>query len=118
MQYSDIKFTLVRHGNDFVYAFDIPGGRYHGHTRDYNLFNVYDDQLQAFTSYETKPAFTAWLASLGQGNNQTQYQVPTTMTNPPVLKYTGMPQTNVNGFNATPIIILAALGIITWIYLK
>jgi hypothetical protein len=119
MRYEDIKFTLVRHANDFVYAFDLPGSRYHGYTRDYSTFHVYDENTQAYTSYTTKGAFTAWLSNFGQGNNQTQYKVPPvikdTISN---IKYTGLPKTNVNGFNATPLIILGAVGVIAWLYLQ
>lgn len=52
---------------DYAYFFTIDS-RYHGYTRDKQLFNVYDEQTNAYTSYETPAEFLAWLESYTGGN--------------------------------------------------
>lgn len=119
MRFQDINFQYVRHGNDYVWGFDIPGtnGRFHGWTRDkLSNFHVLDEQNTSYTSFETKPAFEAWLAAESFRGNQVQNNNSGNLI--PQIVYTGLPKTNVNGFNATPIIILGALGVIYFLYTR
>lgn len=114
MLFSDIKFSIVRHANDWVYAFDIPntGGRFHGYTFDkLTNFNVFDEITKGYTSYD-KPAFEAWLATLGtQSTNRKKEYKP--------IVYTGMPFTDFGlGFNATPLIIIGAALLIGWLVIQ
>jgi len=117
MRFQDIVFQYVRHGNDYVWAFDIDS-RYHGYTRNkLNDFHVYDEVTQAYTSYETKAAFESWLALKDQTNNQNQGN-NNNGTN--IIQWTGLPETRVEGvsFNVTPLIILGSLGLIYWLYTR
>jgi len=114
MRFDEINFKYQRYGNDYVWAFDL-SSRYHGYARNKlsGPYHVYDENTNGYTSYETKPAFESWLQNFGAGNNQTQH------SNGNDLVYTGnFPKTNIAGFNATPVIILGAVGLIVWLILQ
>ena len=114
MQFKDIKFYLVRHGNDYVYGFDIDA-RFHGYTLDkFKNFHVFDEQTKAYTTYETIPAFGQFLASKqsGNGDNKNKYAGRENII------YTGMPETMFGGFNMTPIIIIGAVLLIGWLIVQ
>lgn len=115
MQFKDIIFKIVRYANDYVWAFDIPGTIYHGYSQDKKSnFHVYQPATNSYNTYGTIPDFEAFLQQLKPGNYQTQYTHNQNLDNG--LRYNKLPVTDVGGFNATPLIILGAVGLITWLW--
>jgi len=118
MQFQDISFKYVPYGSDFVWGFNIgDGSRYHGWSRDKQTnFHVYDENSQSYTTYETKPEFESFLASIGTGNNQTTQQTGNNINNQ--ITWTGLPKTIYKGTNVTPLIILGSLATIYLLYTR
>jgi len=119
MQYSDINFTYVRHGNDYVFAFDIPGfgNRYHGYTQNkLSNFHVYDETTRGYTTYQTQQDFNNFLAALSSGN----YSTTNTNTEPVnnIIEWTGLPEVQAGGTKVTPFIIIGALAVIYFLYTR
>lgn len=78
MRLADLTYRRVSYMGDWVDSFDI-NARYHGYTRDRQLFFVYDENTNSYTDY-TAASLDAALQSgyfTGSGsvnNNQTQQQ--------------------------------------------
>ena len=108
--------TKKSYMGDYAYFFDIDS-RYHGYTRDKQVFHVYDENNNGYTSYDTPAQFLAWLESYTGGNYQTTNYSPTYTENNNVNE-SGFFQLAPGGSTGKIILGLAGLSLLAFWALK
>lgn len=109
MQYSDLIFTRQDYNGDYQYFFNIDATHWgNAYDKINGPFHVWDSVAQKTTSYETRSDFENFL--------QNKNNIAPVSNNG--LQFTGLPKYNIGGINATPIIIIGAVLLITFLFLQ
>jgi hypothetical protein len=101
MKYSDVTFKKQTYMGDVAYFFDLTP-QYHGYTRDFTMFHVYDENTNSYISYN-KTEFEKFLIYL---ENPSMQIVSNNGNN------NGNGALNLFGYNIPPVVALIGLVVI------